>query len=86
MLILFLARQIWKNYYTTVDAIVFLVDSMDRERFVEAKKELDVNFFINFFYYLSLQYHIFAGNFFSRTNSLSITHTRAPLPLMMSND
>jgi len=35
------ARQIWRNYYTTVDAIVFLVDSMDRERFSEAKKELD---------------------------------------------
>lgn len=36
-----LARQIWKNYYTTVDAIVFLVDTVDRARFVEAKKELD---------------------------------------------
>eukprot|EP00871_Galdieria_phlegrea_P003889 jgi/Galph1/4500/GphlegSOOS_G3164.1 len=36
------ARQIWRNYYTKVDAIVYMVDAADRERFVEAKKELDV--------------------------------------------
>ncbi|KAJ8906923.1 hypothetical protein NDN08_003407 [Rhodosorus marinus] len=34
------ARQVWRNYYTTVDAVVFLVDSCDRERFTEARQEL----------------------------------------------
>jgi GTP-binding protein SAR1 len=36
------ARQIWRNYYTTVDAIVFLVDAADPKRLLEAKQELDL--------------------------------------------
>ena len=35
------ARRLWEEYFATVDAVVFLVDAMDRSRFPEAKKELD---------------------------------------------
>ncbi len=36
-----IARKVWKEYYAKVDAIVFLVDAAERERFDESRKELD---------------------------------------------
>ena len=36
------ARRVWKNYFPAVDAIVFIVDGADRDRWNEAKIEIDV--------------------------------------------
>lgn len=35
------ARRLWRDYFTTVDGVVFMVDTLDVSRFPEAKKELD---------------------------------------------
>ena len=34
-------RKIWREYFPTIDAIVYLVDSSDSKRFEESKKEFD---------------------------------------------
>ena len=35
------ARKVWDNYHSTADAVIYLIDTADRERFNEAKVELD---------------------------------------------
>lgn len=44
ILLIAIARKLWRDYFASgVDGVVFIVDAVDRARFPEAKKELDVS-------------------------------------------
>merc|ERR1711998_73633 len=34
-------RKLWRHYFTNTDAIIYVVDSNDRERVTESREELD---------------------------------------------
>ncbi|KAL7104857.1 hypothetical protein ACP275_07G007700 [Erythranthe tilingii] len=36
-----IARRVWCDYYAQVDAVLYLVDASDKERFAESKRELN---------------------------------------------
>jgi len=37
----YIARQVWKEYFPAVDALIYLIDVSDKKRFQESKHELD---------------------------------------------
>lgn len=51
-------RPLWRHYFQNTQGLIFVVDSNDRERIVEAEKELQnmvsAYTFVHFFYYLLL--------------------------------
>lgn len=36
-----IARKVWKDYFPSASCVIFIVDATERERFAEAKQELD---------------------------------------------
>jgi GTP-binding protein SAR1 len=34
-------RKTWRNYFPTIDAIIYMIDAADPKRFQESKAELD---------------------------------------------
>ena len=36
------ARKVWTDYFSKADGIIYMVDAVEKERFPESKKELDV--------------------------------------------
>lgn len=81
----FPARKLWRDYFASgVDGVVFIVDAVDKERFPEAKRELDVSrstdrLNVIPFYYPNASFIQFEGIF----NELVI-HANSPLKRLMT--
>jgi hypothetical protein len=71
--LIFSARKLWRDYFAAgVDGVVFLIDAVDRERFPEAKRELDVTLRL-----LLLGTHFVSGSLDLRgTRQCSFPHSR----------